>query len=62
MNRYLFFFVAVVFIPCNAFAYLDPSSLTMIFQVVVAGIVGALMYFKVGWNQLKYLLTKLKKK
>jgi hypothetical protein len=43
----------------EAHAYLDPGSLGMVLQVVVAAIAGGFMFFKTGWTRVKDLLSKI---
>ena len=41
-------------------AYLDPGTGSLILQMIVGGIVGALLFFKTWWYKLKGLFTKNK--
>ena len=45
-----------------AFAYLDPGMITAFFQLLIAGIVGALVTIKFWWFSLKNFLSKIFKK
>lgn len=40
--------------------YLDPGSGTYLLQVIIAAILGGLMYFKNGWIKIKSFFTKRK--
>jgi len=39
-------------------AYLDPGTGSLILQMIVGGIVGALLFFKTWWYKVKNLFTK----
>lgn len=41
----------VIFFPRDALAYLDPATLTMIGQLIVAGIATVLLFLKLGWRR-----------
>ena len=42
-----------------AFAYLDPGMITAFFQLLIAGLVGALMTIKFWWFSFKNFLSKI---
>jgi len=45
---------ALLFFDCrDASAYLDPGTGSYIFQIIVAGILGALFTVKLYWNKIK---------
>lgn len=46
-------------IPQNAFAYLDPGTGSYIFQLLIAGLLGALFAIKVFWIRIKTFFTGL---
>jgi hypothetical protein len=50
---------AIVLMPSTAHAYIDMGTGSMIFQALVAGIVGALFTIKMYWNTLKSKLARL---
>ena len=55
------FFLASVFIfsqffVSDAYAYIDPASMSVVFAVIVAVIVSAGMTLKLYWNKLKLKL------
>ena len=43
---------ALLLVPNNAFAYLDPGSGSMIFQGIVAAIFGGLFVIKTYWHKI----------
>ena len=44
-----------------AYAYLDPGTLSMVGQGLVAGIAGLLVFLKTNWVRIRSLFTKTKK-
>ncbi|MBK8146139.1 MAG: hypothetical protein IPK62_14705 [Bacteroidetes bacterium] len=38
--------------------YIDPGSSSMIIQMLVAGVLGAVFFFKNGWYKIKSFFTK----
>lgn len=40
--------------------YVDPGSGNMLIQMLIAGILGVIFYFRTGWNYLKSLFRKKK--
>lgn len=48
-----------VAIPANAHAYVDPSTGSFVFQMVTAGVLGALFVVKSFWRQLKSAFGRL---
>lgn len=46
----------------NHFLYIDPGSSSMIIQMIVAGALGAVFFFKNGWYRIKSFFTGNKKK
>jgi len=60
--RFTFFLASVFifsqfFIP-NAYAYIDPGSLTVVFALILGVLVGAGMTVKLYWIKLKNKLTR----
>ncbi len=53
--------VATIITLCSkpAFAYLDPGTLGMFFQMLIAIVAGALLFFKIGWTRVKSFLKKM---
>jgi hypothetical protein len=43
------------------FLYLDPSSGSYLIQMIIAGVLGSLFFFKNAWLRLKYFLFPKKK-
>ncbi len=43
------------------FLYLDPSSGSYLIQMIIAGILGSLFFFKNAWLRFKYFLFPKKK-
>ena len=58
----LFVFAVAMFIqPGRAYAYLDPGSITMFFQLLIGAIAGGIVYVGVYWTRLKgNITTRLK--
>jgi hypothetical protein len=52
-RKNLITFLALMLVPQAAFAYLDPASLAMAFQVVVAAVVGTVVFFRGGYKNIK---------
>ena len=40
-------------LPVDANAYVDPGTGSFLFQMIVAGLLGALMYVKMAWQTIK---------
>jgi hypothetical protein len=47
----LLWVILAICFPRNAHAYLDPATLTMIGQLIVAGIATVLLFLKLGWRR-----------
>ena len=45
--------ILLLCLPLNAHAYIDPGTGSFVFQMVVAGLLGALMYIKMAWQSIK---------
>lgn len=52
-------FVPFALVSRDAAAYLDPSSGTLLFQVLIAGVVGSALFFKTSWMKARILFSKL---
>jgi len=48
----------IVAISGPAFAYLDPGSVSMVINIIIAGIVGAAVSVKIYWNMIRAWLMK----
>ena len=59
LGRVLLFVLGVTFFCAkNGHAYLDPGSGSYIFQMIIAGLVGAVFAIKMSWMKIKtYLKT-----
>jgi hypothetical protein len=51
--------ICLLGIPRDAFAYLDPGTGSYIFQLLIAGLLGALFAIKVFWIRIKTFLAGL---
>lgn len=45
-----------------ASAYIDPGSISAVFQGLIAALAAGLVYLKLYWDNIRSLLSKLKKK
>ena len=45
-----------------ALAYLDPGTMTLIFNTIAAAVFGALYMIKLRWHQLRAFFTRKRKK
>ena len=52
-------FVTSLLFAGNAFAYLDPGTGSYIFQIVVAGLLGAMLSIRIFWTRIKLFLKNL---
>jgi hypothetical protein len=57
MPTILFLACLLAIIPRPAHAYIDPGTGSMVFQAVIAGIVGGFFTLKMYWGQLKKKLS-----
>tara|TARA_Y100000996_G_C22447099_1_gene612245 strand:+ start:639 stop:842 length:204 start_codon:yes stop_codon:yes gene_type:complete len=46
----------------SAYAYFDPGAFTLFFQLLIAGLVGFLAYFKFQFERIKNLFKRIFKK
>ena len=46
-------------IPGPAFAYLEPGSLSMVINIIIAGIVGAAVSVKIYWDKIRAWVMKI---
>jgi hypothetical protein len=49
----------MIFASSPAFAYLDPGSVSMVFNVIVATIVGAGVSLSIYWTKIRLWLEKI---
>ena len=45
--------------PQEAYAYLDPGSMSYVLQIVIAALIGGLLAIRMFWSRIKLFLTKL---
>lgn len=45
--------------PVQAYAYLDPGTGSFVLQMLVAGLLGAMLYVKLAWANLKLFFSRL---
>lgn len=49
--------VAAVLAPASAFAYVDPGTGSLLFQGLIAAVVGACLTIKLFWRRIRKFLT-----
>ena len=49
----------ILFFSSNAFAYIDPGAGSLLIQMLVAGVMGAIFTIKMYWFRLKSYIQKL---
>jgi len=54
-------FLQVIFVQ-NAFAYLDPGTLSYVFQILIGFFVGSFFAIKMFWQKIKIFFSNLFKK
>ena len=59
INFLAFIVLAVVFMPADAWAYVDPGTGSYILQIIAAGILGGLFAIKMFWFQVKEFFRRL---
>ncbi len=64
MNKLKIIFIvfSILLLPKISFAYLDPGTGSYIYQLIIAGIVGASYTVKVFWGRIKTFFIKLSSK
>lgn len=45
--------------PMQAYAYLDPGTGSFVLQMLVAGLLGAMLYIKMAWANVKMFFNRL---
>ncbi|MDC0190838.1 catalase [Rhodospirillales bacterium] len=54
--------ILVLFMPAPAHAYLDAGTIGMVFQVILGGIVGFIVWVKFHWQGVKnFLISQYKR-
>ena len=46
----------ILFLTQNAYAYLDPSAGNIVLQVLLGGIAGLFVFFKMYWDKIKQMV------
>ena len=50
---------ALALAPATAYAYLDPGTGSFILQMVIAGLLGAMLYVRLAWDRTRQFFTRL---
>lgn len=58
---FLLFFLIIVAFPAPAMAYIDPGSGSMLLQLILGGVAGLFVIFKLYWHQFLTVLGLRKK-
>ena len=56
----LFSFVLNIVFPQKAFAYINPGTGSLIFQLIIAAGLGGLVFLKLYWEKVKQFVSKPK--
>ena len=56
--KLLFLSLTVILIPVSAYAYIDPGTGGIIVQVILGGIGGLVLFFKLYWKKVKSWFSK----
>ena len=59
LNTIFYSLIITICLTKNAYAYLDPGTITAFIQLLVAGIAGALFTIKYWWNSFKNFILKI---
>ncbi len=63
MNFFLILSALIIYcyvlFPGEAYAYLDPGSMSYVLQIVIAALIGGLLAIRMFWSRIKLFLTKL---
>ena len=51
--------IIVAFFPVSAYAYLDAGSASMVLQMILAALVGAIVCIKIYWGKVCQMMRKL---
>ncbi len=60
LNLIIFSFF-ITLIPVSAFAYIDPGTGGIIVQVILGGVGGLILFFKLYWKKIKSFFSKEEK-
>jgi hypothetical protein len=58
MKHAFFFLVFFALVADPAYAYLDPGAGSMLAQLIMGGVAGVLVIFKLYWNKMKSFFIK----
>ena len=58
MPKHITFF-ALAFTPITAYAYLDPGTGSFILQMLIASVLGGLLYAKLAWDRTRRFFIRL---
>ncbi len=61
LQFFLFYMAIQLLLASNSFAYLDPATGSMIFQAIIAALVGTGVVVKLYWYRLKALFFRKSK-
>ena len=60
MKVFIYFFLLFLLVlPRQAYAYLDPGTGSYLFQLLIAGLLGGLFYFRSSFSKIKEYFRKL---
>lgn len=62
MKKVIYLLALVLIFPRKADAYLDPGTGSYLLQILAAGALATLFFFKSWWRRLKNLILKIFKK
>jgi len=54
----LYFVLFLLLLSTNIFAYIDPGSGNIILQVILGGVGGIILFWKIIWDKIKSLFKK----
>ena len=50
---------ALTLAPATAYAYLDPGTGSFILQMLIAGLLGAILYVRLAWDRTRQFFARL---
>ena len=57
--RFLVLFLILIFLNNKAYAYLDPGTVTLVIQSIIAGIAGFFVTLGLYWSKFKIFIKKM---
>lgn len=57
--NFIFLVLGMISLSKSAYAYLDMGTLSFVFQFILAGIVGGLVWLKLYWIKVKNFFSKI---